>query len=156
VTSSPAGATVSVDGRRQGVTPLDIRLSRKKKGQVIRIESPGYHPVEIRPTRRYTFPILENLVLGMIPGMVGLLIYAMKHCPAAEGYNKGAALSWSLGTAAFGGLFIIIDSGGKGFELVPKELEVRLKKAEGPRRIDTILIDADDFRNIKWIRVQRD
>jgi hypothetical protein len=92
----------------------------------------------------------------MIPGLVGLLIYSQKHCPATEGYNKGAALSWSLGTAAFGGLFIIIDSGGKGFELVPKELEVRLKKAEGPRKIDTILVDPDDFRNIKWIRVHRD
>jgi hypothetical protein len=42
VTSSPVGAAVTVDGQKQGVTPLDIYLSRQEKGQVIRIESPGY------------------------------------------------------------------------------------------------------------------
>ncbi len=32
-------------------------------------------------------------------------------------------LSWLLGAAAFGGLFTLIDSGHKGFELAPKELD---------------------------------
>ena len=52
VTSDPMGATVIVNGVQQGVTPLEIRLARKEKGQVIRIESPGYNPIEIRRKER--------------------------------------------------------------------------------------------------------
>jgi len=33
---------------------------------------------------------------------------------------------------------------------------VTLTRADGPPRVDTMNIDADDFRNVKWIRVRRD
>jgi hypothetical protein len=48
VTSAPAGATIALNGAALGVTPVEIRLDRKQKNQVIRIELPGYNPVEIR------------------------------------------------------------------------------------------------------------
>jgi len=68
VTSSPAGATVSVNGLPQGATPLEVRLARKPKGQVIRIESPGYYPVEIRlETKRSRGLFFRNFLLGLIP-----------------------------------------------------------------------------------------
>jgi len=159
VTSSPVGATVIVNGQQQGVTPLEIQLVRKNKGQVIRIESPGYHPVEIRMQRkRSAGPIIGNFFLGLIPGIGGAYIYALAttRCQSESAYDTEMMLSWLLGAAAFGGLFTLIDSGHKGFELAPKELAVTLAKADGAPRVDTILIDADDFYNIKWIRVHRD
>jgi len=52
VTSSPAGAMVSVNGVPQGITPVEVKLTRTVKNQIVRIESPGYDAVEIRPKRR--------------------------------------------------------------------------------------------------------
>jgi hypothetical protein len=40
--------------------------------------------------------------------------------------------------------------------LKPAELIVTLKKADGSPRVETMLIDADDLQNIKWIRIHRD
>jgi hypothetical protein len=157
VTSSPVGAAVIVNGQQQGVTPLEIQLVRKKKGQVIRIESPGYNPVEIRPQRKMSVgPVIGNFFLGLIPGFGVTYIYA-----GARDINFEVTetyLAWLLSTAAIGGLFTLIDSSysGKGYMLKPEELTVTLKEADGTPRVDTILIDADDFYNIKWIRIHRD
>ena len=155
VTSSPVGATVVVNGQQQGVTPLEIRLARKKKGQVIRIESPGYDPLEFRPQRKMSGgPIIANFFLGLIPGWGVTYLYA-----GARDINFETAelfIAWILSSAAFGGLFTLIDSSGKGYMLKPVELTVTLKRSDGTPRTDTMLIDADDLRNVKWIRVRRE
>jgi PEGA domain len=68
VTSTPVGAAVIVNGVRKGVTPLEIRLARKEKAAVIRIESPGYDPVEIRPEPKRSRGLFSrNFLLGLIP-----------------------------------------------------------------------------------------
>jgi len=158
VTSSPAGARVFVNGVEQGVTPLEIWLARKVKGQVIRIESPGYNPAEIRAQRKMSVhPIISNFFLGLIPGAGGLYFYRNVITEDGE-WGTGETLSWLLSTAVFGGLFTIIDSVGQGngYELRPTELTVTLTKADGSPQVDTILIDAEDLQNVKWIRVRRD
>lgn len=152
VTSSPLGATVIVNGIQQGVTPLELDLARKQKGQVIRIESPGYNPVEIRLKRELSSNfVLGNLFLGVAPGIVPAFL---------AGIMAGETMSyyiWALSAATFGGLFTFIDSSsGSGYGLRPIDLTVTLTKADGTPRVDTILVDADDLRNIKWIRVRRD
>jgi hypothetical protein len=156
VTSHPVGATVIVNGVQQGVTPLVLRLPRKEKGQVIRIESPGYNPVEIRPKRKMSGgPMAGNFALGLMPGAVLAMGYGMEH-DEDENVDMMSMLIWMLSAAAFGGLFTAVDSGGKGYELEPRELTVTLTKAEGPPRVETILIEAGDIQTIKWIRVRRD
>ena len=154
VTSSLAGATVSVNGQQQGVTPLEIRLSRKQKCQVIRIESPGYNPVEVQLKRKRSVgPLIGNFLLGVITGAQLAFFYA-----SARDINDEyieTYLAWLLGTAVCGGLFTLID-GSKGYALTPKELIVTLTKAGGTPRVDTILLDAEDFQSIRWIRVRRD
>jgi hypothetical protein len=156
VTSHPVGATVIVNGVQQGVTPLVLRLPRKEKGQVIRIESPGYNPVEIRPKRKMSGgPMAGNFALGLMPGAVLAMGYGMEH-DEDENVDMMSMLIWMLSAAAFGGLFTAVDSGGKGYELEPRELTVTLTKAEGPPRVETIVIEAGDFQAIKWIRVRRD
>jgi hypothetical protein len=157
ITSAPAGAAVIVNGIQKGVTPLTITLARRQKGQIIRIESPGYNPVEIRPRRKLSGETLAgSLLLGLAPGLVPA-IFAMAafhdnlHSPGAiiiPIYFKSAAV--------LGGLFMLADLGGEGYHLAPTHLSVTLTKADGTPRVDTMLIDADEFRNIKWIRVHRD
>lgn len=162
VTSSPVGATVSVNGSVKGVTPLEVGLARNKKGQVIRIESPGYNPVEIRPQRRLSGgTIVGNFLLGLIPAYVPAKVWNdsyVEHASIGPGWEFSAQLVavWGLSAAAFAGLFTLIDSTGDGYTLTPKELTVNLQKADGPPRVDSILIDAEDFRNVTWIRVRRD
>lgn len=148
VTSSPVGATVSVNGMQEGTTPLEIRLVRREKGQVIRIEAPGYNPFEIRTQRNISFKtILGNIVLcaGMAAFNSGM--------DMGFGENKRVSILDIASTAA---LFTIIDAiSKKWYEFKPIDLTVTLTKADGPPRVDMMLVDADGFANIKWIRVRR-
>lgn len=151
VTSSPAGATVIVNGVEQGVTPIEVRLARKQKGQVIRIESPGYNSIEIRLMRSVSgLSFLGNILLGLIPGALPAGAWSM----AYDG--EGAGVIWIVSAVVFGQLLMAADSRGAGCELVPKELNVTLKKADGTPRVDIIVVDADRFGDVKWIRVRRD
>jgi len=62
-----------------------------------------------------------------------------------------------LSAAAFGAIFTALDGiSGAINEFEAKEIIVRLKKADGPPRVDTILLDAEELKNVKWIRVHRD
>ncbi len=63
----------------------------------------------------------------------------------------------ALTAVAFGALFTAIDTGnGRGYNLSPRDLTVTLMKADGTPRVNTVLVDADRFGDIKWIRVRRD
>jgi hypothetical protein len=154
VTSSPAGAAVSVNGRHVGMTPIVITLPRKQKSQVIRIESPGYDPVEIRPQRKMSAgPVIGNVLLGLIPAAIPAAVYSGRS--DAEGSDLTLVI-WGLGTAAFAAIFTAIDAGeGRAYELKPTDLTIALRRSGGPPRVDAMLIDADDFASIKWIRVRR-
>jgi len=159
VTSSPIGAAVIVNGVEQGVTPIEIKLARKQKGQVIRIESPGYNPFEIRPQRKLSGEtILGSILLGLVPGMVPALVWLGSSHTKTDPAEENTILSIYFKSAAvLGGLFALTDfGGGKGYTQTPKNLTVTLTKADGPPRVDTMLLDAEDFRNIKWIRVRKD
>jgi hypothetical protein len=152
VTSSPPGATVIVNGQRRGVTPLALRPARKEKGPIIRIECPGYDPIEIRLIRKTSgAPFFGNLFLGLIPAIAPASLYSLAH----EG--KGALSIWVLSAAAFGALLTVADSGGGAInEFKPKGITVTLTKSDGIPRVDTVLVDAEDFPNVKWIRIRRD
>jgi hypothetical protein len=160
VTSDPVGAKVSVNGIQQGMTPLELRLARKEKGPVIRIEYPGYNPVEIRAKRKMSGrATLGNFLLGAASGLPITFAWMMY-------YDEEQTLGKDLGiellcTAAIGGLFMIFDYTPitpytKGFEFSPKEVNVNLTKADGMPRVETIFLDAAELQNIKWIRIHRD
>ena len=152
VTSTPGGATVFVNGIRQGTTPLGLYLVRKHKGPVIRIESPGFDPVEIRVGKKASgLTFLCNMAAGL-PLAIPL---AARQSMAHDG--EGVLPVWLLWAAAFGAAFTVFDTvTGSINEFDPKEIVVTLKKSNGPPRVDTILVDAIDLRNLKWIRVHFD
>jgi len=152
VTSAPRGATVFVNGRPQGATPLTLWLHRRQGHQVIRIESPGYRPVEIRPRRTPSgAAFVGNLLFGLLPAIAPAGIYSLAHD------GEGVLPIWILSAAAIGALFTLFDTGtGAIYDFKPREITVVLKKADGTPRVDTVFIDAEDLRNITWVRVRRD
>ncbi len=158
VTSSPVGAAVIVNGIEQGVTPLVLKLDRILKGPIIRIEAPGYNPVEIRPRRRISADsILGSFLLGLVPGIVpALLLLGSDHAKSDPTDEPAILSAYFKSAAVLGGLFALTDIGGRGYTLTPKNLTVTLTRADGTPRVEAMLVDADDFRNIKWIRVHRD
>jgi hypothetical protein len=152
VTSSPPRATVSINGVLKGATPLGIGLARNKKSQVIRIESPGYNPFEIRVERDIS--ILHEfgnvLTASLIGGTAAWIAFMYDDTANSDAISRIGIPAGILG-------FCLIDfvSGGV-YSLDPTEITVTLTKADGTPRIDTLLIDADVLPDIKWIRVRRD
>lgn len=161
VTSSPVGATISINGQQQGVTPLEIRLAKKKKDQVIRIESAGYNPYEIRVKRGISpWVVLMDVVSGAASGLGAALLYAgITNEPWVstdhDAFDSEKVLVLAISAAIIG--FPLLDlASGKIYTLKPAELTVTLTKADGTPRVDTMFVDADNFLNVKWIRVRRD
>jgi hypothetical protein len=151
VTSTPAGATVSVNGYARGATPFYLTLARSEKNQIIRIESPGYDPLEIRVKRKAKAGYF--LADGLAGAAVGCTFATL---PALSG-NKVSANQFLLYSLLSTVIFVGIDAAvGKGYTLEPKKLVVTLRKTEGTPRVDTIFISSNDFRKVKWIRVHRD
>ena len=125
-----------------------IWLDRKGKAHVVRIEYPGYDPVEIRPKQVTSgLSLIGNFVLG---AALALPVAVYTSIASHEDH-------FFLMTAGFGGLFTLVDIGLKyGYVLRPKELSVTLTKANGEPRVRVLLVDAAAMRDITWIRVRRD
>lgn len=66
-TSNPDGATVSVDGRSLGKTPLTTILP-KKEGQKVLVEKDGYKPYNMELETRLNGWFWGNLVIGGLFG----------------------------------------------------------------------------------------
>lgn len=71
--SAPTAATVTIDGVERAKTPVVLRLSRKRS-HIVRMELPGFKPVEATLTRSVSGWVWGNLVFG---GVVGLAVDAM-------------------------------------------------------------------------------
>jgi len=158
VTSSPAGAKVIINGVEQGVTPLEIRLPRKGKRQVIRIESPGYNPFEISVERKFsTVMLLGDVAMGAAIGLgISFLFTAKDLLELDPDESKAEKAFWYGASAAVLALTAIDVGSGRIYSLKPNDLTVRLTKTDGTPRVDTISVDADGFQDVKWIRVRRD
>lgn len=72
VTSTPSGASVTVDGVENGTTPVVLSLKRKDN-HVVRIAAPGYQPYEVALSRSVSGWVAGNIVFG---GIIGLVVDA--------------------------------------------------------------------------------
>jgi uncharacterized protein YceK len=73
ISSSPTGASVTIDDEPKGETPIIAKLSRKDN-HVIKIEMEGYEPFEIKTTRSTSGWVWGNIVFG---GLIGLAVDAI-------------------------------------------------------------------------------
>ena len=71
--STPTGATVSVDSKPLGKTPVITKLSRKDD-HVVHFELPGYQAADATITRGVSGWVWGNIVFG---GLVGLAVDAI-------------------------------------------------------------------------------
>ena len=70
--SSPDGATVSIDGMPRGRTPITIELERDED-HTVRITLPGYYPYSATLTHSVSGWVWGNLLMG---GIIGLAVDA--------------------------------------------------------------------------------
>ena len=73
ISSSPTGATVTVDNQSTGQTPYIAHLSRKDN-HVVKLDLPGYAPAEMTLTRKTSGWVWGNILFG---GIIGLAVDAM-------------------------------------------------------------------------------
>lgn len=72
VSSTPAAASVSVDGEAKGATPVTLDLKRGKD-YMVRIQMAGYQPYEVKLTRALNGWVWGNIIIG---GPLGVIIDA--------------------------------------------------------------------------------
>lgn len=72
VRSEPPGATVKVNGRVRGETPLKLSL-RRDQPQALRVEREGYAPYEVELFRNFNPWCAGNIMFGA-GGLVGILV----------------------------------------------------------------------------------
>jgi uncharacterized protein YceK len=73
ISSVPSGATVTVDNKLLGATPIVANLSRKNS-HIIKIAMNGFEPVEMTVTRHLSGWIAGNIIFG---GLIGLAVDAI-------------------------------------------------------------------------------
>jgi len=156
ITSNPSGAKITVDGEEMGYAPLNLKLKRKKS-HVIRVEKQGYNPLEIRITRKTSagLSVFGNIFWGGIGFVIGFL-GAVLVTDAFE-YERPVLVGTFIigGTIlGWGGPILIDFLSNANYALSPTELNVTLTKIEGKSQPNLILIDAEQFQNIKWIRIK--
>ena len=162
VSSSPSGAKITVDGEVEGHAPIILKLKRKKKRHVIRVEKAGYNPLEIRIARKTSaessiLSILGNVVFGGL-GFCGGAIAALSLYLLSRDEDKGPALAYvcMIGGAVLGwagGVGADFKSGAN-YTLAPEVVDVTLTKIEGKAQPDLILLDARQLQRVKWIRIR--
>jgi hypothetical protein len=143
---------VIVNRKPRGQTPIEIRLIRRKKGQIVRIESPGYDPLEILVGRDASAPdYVADALLGAAAG--GLIALAQASSSVHRSFWTELAIDAPAGAAVRILIDLILDTGNSAGS---RELLVKLTRAVGPPRVDTMFIEAKEFKAVKWIRVHGD
>lgn len=70
VSSEPSGAQLLVDGRPQGVTPVDVELNRRARRTRICLEKDGFGPEELVVERRLSRWLLADAAYAVFAGAV--------------------------------------------------------------------------------------
>ena len=69
LSSTPAGASISVDGKEMGTTPATVRLSRKDS-HVVSLALDGYLPYQMTLEKKTSGWVWGNIVFGGVVGVV--------------------------------------------------------------------------------------
>lgn len=74
ITTNPAGATVTLNGKDFGKTPTGINMKRKNNDHLLKFTLDGYEPSETSLARVVDGWIIGNILFG---GLIGLGIDAL-------------------------------------------------------------------------------
>ena len=108
ISSTPTGASVTIDNLQSGTTPVFSKL-RRKENHVVRISLPGYQPIDLTLTSSVSGWVWGNVAIG---GLIGLAVDAIsggmyKLSPEELSAALGAS---SAGTATKNGdgIYVIV------------------------------------------------
>jgi uncharacterized protein YceK len=73
ISSTPTGASVTIDNLQSGTTPVFAKL-RRKENHVVRISLPGYQPTDLTLTSSVSGWVWGNIAIG---GLIGLAVDAI-------------------------------------------------------------------------------
>ncbi len=160
VTSNPVGAKINVDGQDAGTTPLTLSLKREKDHR-IRIEKPGYNPVDIllvskpssaNPAAAFMISLFVIIPVCIIAG--GLLGYAVAGTENIDHKEEGPIIAGALAGAAGGAVLAVgITHKANQRRMDPSVLNVSLEKTQAQARTKVVLLDRDEFQGVRWIRI---
>lgn len=69
ISSNPANAKITIDGKKFGTTPQVINIERGGN-HVVKLELEGYEGYETQVTKKISFWFWGNILNGFIPGMI--------------------------------------------------------------------------------------
>ncbi len=163
VTSHPGGAKIIVNGKNVGVTPLSLKLA-KKKDHLIRIEKAGYVPLEIRAPSQRTGGrrvfVMGNFNWGWLAAMPGAYLAAGGLVGKSFGLGVGKNALETGGLLMLAGMAvgligsIAVDSSpanDASFQF--EDFNVTLQRIEEGANYDVAKITLEDWQYIKWIRI---
>ncbi len=163
VTSHPGGAKITVNGKNMGVTPLSLKLA-KKRDHLIRIEKEGYVPIEVRAVAqrsggRRVF-IMGNPNWGWLAAMPGAYMAAGGLLGKSFGLGAGKSametggLLMLLGMAVgLVGSIAVDSSPGTDASLQFADFNVTLQEKEDGTSNEVAEMTLKDWQYIKWIRI---
>lgn len=164
-TSKPPGVNVLVDGKLVGKTPVILKLERKYP-HTVRFEAPGFRPVEIHLTQRRP-PLGETILSASVLIPIGAVVVGLplfylwreaagSHSEDFEDLGR-LLISCLIGGVVGWGTGVMVDrTNPQSFDLVPQTLYVEMERAESPGAENepaVIPVDAETFRQLRWIRV---
>ena len=158
VTSNLVRATVFVDGKEIGATPIHVVL-RKNRDHVVRIEKQGYDPVSIIMNRKSSpassgLAVLSN-ALVFFP--IGFILVGGISSLAFDMGVHGAAGPYVIGTLGGIGLTLLAISTDRrsnaGYGFSPAELKVTLERTGTQAREVKIVLTPERLNNVHWIRI---
>ena len=163
VTSRPGGAKIAVDGKQMGLTPLNLKLDRKKD-HLIRVERTGYVPLEIRAlsqgSRGRPVFVMGNLNWGWLAAMPGAYMAAGGLLGKSLGLGAGKSAMQTGGLLMLAGMAVgllgsvAVDSApGPDNSLAFEDFHVTLQEIGDGTANDVAMLTLKDWQSIKWIRI---
>ena len=147
VTSTPSGVRVLVDGELRGHAPLVLKL-KKRKEHTVRLEKPGYVPVEMRLMRQGDLlpSVAGNFFLGSLTVMSVLSLIGTTSIDTSETVRYVGML------AGWGGAVLVDMLTGAAYKLTPDHLILNLnRKKEGVSR--SMRVRVERAGDTEWIQV---
>jgi uncharacterized protein YceK len=108
ISSTPTGASVTIDSLQSGTTPVFSKL-RRKDNHVVRISLAGYQPIDLTLTSSVSGWVWGNIAIG---GLIGLAVDAIsggmyKLSPEELSAALGATSAETV-TKSADGIYVIV------------------------------------------------
>lgn len=107
ISSTPTGASVTIDNLQSGTTPVFSKL-RRKENHVVRITLPGYQPMDLTLTSSVSGWVWGNVAIG---GLIGLAVDAISggmYKLSPEELSAALGATSAIVTKSADGIYVVV------------------------------------------------